>query len=240
MRKFKFIVVATALAGAVIVLWVQRSRNENLRRENEVLRRAIAELKDSAGNDRLISTDKSLIKEQLEELLKLRGEVTRLREQTNQIGALILENQKLTTSLRSSTASKSKEEKHPQDALPQDIHPKGSWAFRGYASPEATVETLFWAEVNGDKAAMLGAFSSELQPELEKAFEQRNLPEEWSKTKVTGFRIVDRKELSADEIVLTVYTDRQYDDGQIRFNAFNPTVLKRIGGEWQIKHAPRD
>jgi hypothetical protein len=230
------------MVGTAAVCSLQRSRNEKLQGDNEVLKKTIAELK-QLSRAREANTDQGILtREQTGELLELRGEVTRLREQTNQIGALVSANQKLATSLREPKPSQSNEEKHPEDALPQDIHPRDSWAFRGYASPEATVETLFWAQVNGDKAAILQAFSPEMQPELEKVFEQRNLTEEWSKTKMVGFRIVDRKELSENEIVLRLYTDRPYDDGKVRFNSFNPTVLQRIGGEWKItdKHAPKD
>lgn len=76
-------------------------------------------------------------RERLDELLKLRGEVVRLREQTNQIGALIDTNQKLAALLKEKAASTdSSQKERPEDALPQDIHPRASWVFRGYNSPD--------------------------------------------------------------------------------------------------------
>jgi len=245
MSAFKIIITVAALGGVVVVCGLQHSRNEKLRSESESLRGVIAELSNQASNPKPRNpAAESLKHQQLDELLKLRSEVTRLRKQTNQAARLIEENHQLSASLKEIRNSQGDvpKEKNPEDALPQDIHPRDSWAFRGYASPEATVETLFWAQVNGDNAAILQAFAPEIRPELEKLFEQRNLSEDWSKTKMVGFRIVDRKDLSDDEIVLTLYTGRPYDDGKVRFNSFNPTVLQRIGGEWKItdKHAPKE
>jgi len=181
-------------------------------------------------------------REQLDELLKLRNEVTRLREETNKISALAEANQKLVASLKEAKAPPKdiQKKKGPEDALPQDIHPRSSWAFRGFATPEAAVESFFWGQVNGNRTTLMEAFSPEMLPKVEEELKGKNLAEEARKIKTEEFRIVDRQQLSDDEVVLNIYTARHYDDGQFRFDNFNPTVFQRIGGEWKFtdKHAP--
>jgi hypothetical protein len=243
MGKLKLIIALIVIAVTGLILGWQYAGNASLREGNDRLRQNLAGLKQFADVAEPAAIGERLTDEQNSELVKLRDEATQLRAQTNQIAVLVDANQKLRASLSEARAPRQTDgpqRKRPEDALPQDIHPRKSWAFRGYASPEATVETLFWAQVNGDNAALMQAFSPEMRPDLEKLFEQRNLSEDWSKTKTTGFRIVERKALSDDQIALTLYTDRPNDEGKVRFDSFNPTVLQRIGGEWKItdKQAP--
>jgi len=134
MSKLKLIIAVFVVAGLALVLGLEYSANERLRRENESLRRVIAELKQSQEAREPVSADDSLTKEQLAELLRLRGEVTLLRGRTNEIAALHRQNEALSASLKAVPAPAQPAErrkKSPEDALPQDIHPRTSWAYRG-------------------------------------------------------------------------------------------------------------
>jgi len=219
MTQLKVMVAAVVACGAATVLWLQHSFSERLRRENEVLRGVVAELDSIHRTRDPVVGSESLTRGQLDELLKLREEAARLGEQTNQIGVLVEANHRLVVTLKElrAVAEEGSKEKRPEDASAEDIHPTASWAFRGYATPEAALESLFWAEANEDKTA--------------------------GRTRRTvGFRIVDRRQLSKDETVLKFYTDWYDAEGHIRFNEFNPTIFQRIDGEWKAtdKHAPKD
>lgn len=245
MGKPKLIVSAFVVAGLALVLAWQHASNKNLRRDNDALRQALAELKPSQDVHDPDSSENSLTQDQRDELLKLRGEVTQLRQQTNQIGDLADANKKLLVSLRETkapqqTSGSGKKKKGPEDALPQDIHPKDSWAFRGYATPEATVESVCWGMINGDKAAMLEAFSPEMLPEIEKEMEKQDFAEEAKKDSFAEFRILDRQQLGDDLMVLTIYTSRGDANGNNTTGNSERSVFQKIGGEWKVtkKSAP--
>jgi len=92
------IAVIISIACAVL-LFLQHQAQDKLRAEDELLRRQIAQLK--TENDNLskqlaaIGDCKRLSDAQLNELLKLRGEVGMLRQQTNALGKMRQENQQL-------------------------------------------------------------------------------------------------------------------------------------------------
>jgi hypothetical protein len=228
MRKIKLIAFVAVIAGIASVLVWQYQRNASVRDDNERLRQMFTD-------------------EQHSELIKLRSEVTRLRAQTNQIAVLAEANQKLQTSLREARTPKqpqtdASQKKTPEDALPQDIHPKESWAYRGYSTPDATIESTLWAMLNGDKAAILKAFGPDMLPEMEKQMEGKNFTEQMKKINMTEFRVLDRRQISPDEMVLTISTARLDDNGNKVGHSQEDTVFDRIDGEWKAtkKQAPGD
>jgi hypothetical protein len=241
MSKIKFIAVAMVMAGAGSLLIWEHSLNEKLRLDNDSLRGAVAELKQAQSEREPVAADNSLSTEQLSELLKLRGEVTGLRERTNEMVALRQRNEALRASLKTMAASTPKVEAAerkktlPEDALPQDIHPKESWAYRGYGSPEATVESMLWAISKGDKATFLGGMSPEEQARLEKELEGKDFAAEAKTLNPTEFRVLDRQVVSDDEMVMTVYSVRQKENGDADSNSQDMN-FKRINGEWKAFH----
>jgi hypothetical protein len=228
MRHLKFIIAVVVGGGLAAVSWQQHSRNENLRRDNDMLRAVIAERKDLAGRDRPVSTGEPLTRDQSQELLKLRSEAARLRELTNQIGALVEANQKL-ASFRELKASELKKEKQPEDALPQDIHPRDSWAFRGYGSPDDTLESMVWATVKKDRARFLGGMAPQLRAEWEKQFSEVEIDDK----DTSEFRILDRQIKSDDLVVMTVYTTLKR-PGSDDLHKIENTFFQRIDGEWRV------
>jgi len=248
MTQLKVMVAAVVACGAATVLWLQHSRNEKLRRDNEVLRGAVAELDSIHRTRDPVVGSESLTRGQLDELLKLREEAARLGEQTNQISALVEANQKLAASLKVIQGSQrdASKKKGPEDALPQDIHPRDSWAFRGFATPEATLESAIWADVNGDAARSLEAYSPEEQPEMQKAMEtmQRRMKDphfaadeaEYAtrSMSITEFRILDRRSVSDDEMVVTIYLAGRRVNGSGLDEDTVRSVLKKIDGQWKL------
>ena len=238
MAKIKVTAGVIVVAGIASILVWQNIQNGNLRDDNERLKQILAGLKQLSEGSAPAVTDDALNDEQRAELLKLRAEVSQLRAQTNQIAALTDANQKLKDSLREARTAAptptASQKKKPEDALPQDIHPKETWAFRGYASPEATVESTLWGMMKGDKDTALKAFSPEMLPEMERQMEGKDFAEEMKKINMSEFRVLDRQQISPDEMVLTIYTARQDDDGNKVENSQEDTVFKRINGEWKV------
>jgi len=230
MSRLKHIVAVIVVVCAAAILWLQYSFNERLWRDNEVLRRTIAGLKQVQKGREPIS-DESVTREQLDELSKLRSEAARLREQTNQIGALEDANQKLTASLMELKVSQTviSKKKGPEDALPQNIHPKESWAFRGYGSPDDTVESMAWAVANGDRARFLAGMAPELRALWEKQFSETELTDD----KTSEFRVLDRQSKSDDLMMLIVYTTRKGTAGDDVHSTDN-VFFKRIDSEWRV------
>jgi RNA polymerase sigma factor (sigma-70 family) len=99
MTKLKFGLSAIVVLGASTALIIENQARAKLRAENESLTQQIARLK--ADNDSLSNLaaqakkSTSLSSDQFNELLRLRGKVGMLREQTNELGRIRQENRKL-------------------------------------------------------------------------------------------------------------------------------------------------
>jgi RNA polymerase sigma factor (sigma-70 family) len=103
MTKIKLGISALVVAGAATAFVIQHQAQEKLRAENESLTQQIGQLQTDNANfsNRLASTgdSKKLPDDQFNELLKLRGEVGVLRNQTTEIGKLREENRQLQISM---------------------------------------------------------------------------------------------------------------------------------------------
>lgn len=236
MAKAKLFLTVGLIAGIIAVLVWQYAGDASLRDENDRLRQTLTGLKQIVDVSAPVTADDTLTEEQRAELLKLRDEATELRSRTNQIADLTEANQKLRTSLNEARAPRQavvSQKKRPEDALPQDIHPKESWAYRGFSTPEATVESTLWAMVNGDKETAMKAFGPDMLPEMEKALQSKEMLDEMKKI-MLEFRVLDRQQISPDEMVLTISTTQLDSNGSNFVNPSDDTVFKRINGEWKV------
>jgi cell division protein FtsB len=92
--KFKAVVAILFVAGAAALIFLQYQTQQKLRAENESLQQQIAQLK-SDSQDPPSANSKPTSGEDFDELLRLRGEVSALRAQTNQIAKLEQQNRQL-------------------------------------------------------------------------------------------------------------------------------------------------
>ncbi|HWD92104.1 MAG TPA: hypothetical protein VG938_07115 [Verrucomicrobiae bacterium] len=235
MKRIKTISSLIALCGLASLLIWQHELLTKLRAENEALRGQM-EQPSPLPVAQPSPDDNALTQEQMSELLKLRGEVTQLRGQANEIASLREQNEKLLaslTDLKPAQTNAVAKKKGPEDALPQDIHPRDSWGFRGYDSPDATAESTVWAMAHGDEAAFMAAFSPEMRAELDK-LPNRNFADEMKSNDMGEFRVLDRQTLSEDEVVLSIYSTRKDKTGEYVGDGPEDTTFKKIGGQWKI------
>jgi hypothetical protein len=237
MSRVKFILPLIAIFGLTLFSFWDCQTRAKLKAENRVLAQQLERLLAPTQMPTNSPGDTALTQEQMSELLKLRGEVTQLRGQTNEISSLREQNKKLEASLTEIKPAQTNavaKKKRPEDALPQDIHPRSSWAFRGYDSPDAAAESICWAMANGDKAAFMAGMSPDEAAEIEKNLVNVDFGNEMKSADIGEFRILDRQTLSDDEVVLTMYTTHRDEKTGDYIGNSEDTVFKNISGQWKI------
>ncbi len=224
----KTLITVTLAAAVATPLVIQHRSLVRMRVDNESLRQQIAQA-DQQTTDNELQSDLvaeansagTLPPDQFRELLRLRGEVGLLRNRTNELEKLIV-----------SRANQRQPPPHPPELRPEDNFPRASWKFAGYGTPEATFQSMTWANSRGDVKAALEGFVPEIRKALEKSW--ANQSESQIKDEVinaiidiTGFRILRRDTVSDDEVFLTVFSEgKPAHETKVR--------LKKIEGEWKI------
>jgi hypothetical protein len=200
------IICALVGFGFAIPLMIQIRFQAALRGENRALKRQIEQ---SAGlrsrNEGLSNSisqpdSRLLAEDQFHELLRLRGEVTSLRKQKEDL-------EKLQPELAADQISNPG--KLPLIASPVFI-PKESWAFLGYATPDAAFQSAWWAGSTGDSNALLASLTQDRKLELAETGMTGSqmataMMEEMNNVK--GFQILQTEVLADDEVSLTVSFD---------------------------------
>src|SRR5665213_4209071 len=97
----------------------------------------------------------------------------------------------------------------PHDVPAADIFPRDSWAFAGYDTPEAALESVNWAISQGDENTYMASLSPELQDAMQSQLADGSFAENgpMEMGNATGFRILDRETVSDNEQIITVYMD---------------------------------
>lgn len=216
MTKLKAgIVGAIVVAGVTTPLVVHRANQLKLREQGEAMRQQANRLTQlTAANEQLSNwlaqarSDQGMASNQLLELMRLRNEVARLRSQSNEIQRL-----------RSQTPPLRAGSETPQTRS-GDRLPRESWTFAGYDTPEATMQSIFWATAKRDTNVLVAAFPAEAIAQLEaKRGGLRELIGMYDQ--FTAFRIVNTLEVSGyDSPMKSLIVD--YESGTNH-------VLKRVG-----------
>ena len=223
------LIVALAIIGT---LWgIRLEANRRLREQMDASRQLLFRLEGlEVDNLRLsnivVRANTPLADDQLAELAKLRKEVDQLRHRTNDLQTMKSEIRRLRTELanaRSVIASNA-----PPDVPASDIFPRDSWAFAGYDTPEAALESVNWAISQGDEESYLAS----LAPELQDAMQSQLADGSFADTgplemgNATGFRILNRETISENQQVITVYMDG--DGNEI------PLILIKTADGWKV------
>ena len=242
MTKLKAgIVSAIVVAGVSTSLLIQHQAQIKLREENQSLRLQVDQLNQLiAENERLsnlvarANISQSLSKNQFSELLRLRGELGVLRNRNRELERLRDENRRLRSAQGSSQEPQVAES--PPEVPPQDIFPKESWAFAGFATPEAALQSFHWATIKGDIKTLAACHSSpedqiRTGKDMEKMFEGKSDSEIATFVNnrmgdITAYRIIERTNSPDGQVGLAYY----YDGRKI----VRAITFEKVGSEWKI------
>jgi RNA polymerase sigma factor (sigma-70 family) len=238
--KLKLAVGVVLAAGVVTPMVVQHKNQVGLVDKISSLQAQIDELtKLKAENERLAGmvadaqNARLLADNQKAELLRLRNEVGMLREQTNQMNGLREQNRQLLAQQADGAKTKSDSAKNTDEQPPV---PKTSWAFSGYATPEATLQSLFWALREGDTNAFqayLQGLGPEARAKIEQDAKSRGGANAFASLGndetggMTGFQLVKKVPLSDDKVVVEIQTMGDTAPAQM-------ILMRKIGDEWKL------
>jgi hypothetical protein len=237
-RVMLSVLCATAGVGVAVWLAVEYQGRLRLGEENKALRQQLDQIAGLvAENERLsnlvaqANSSQSLPDERLKELLRLRGEVGVLRQQSKELEALREKNRQARAALDSGHK--------PQDAnvagaaATADYWPRGSWAFAGYASPEAALQSFFWAANKGDVKTLQGGITDDIQKEVARDLEGKSESEASAKAmevvaSLKSVRVLDREVQANDTVVFTAAFEDE------NGTQTNKARMTKIGNEWKF------
>ena len=236
------VIYATAAAGVMIWLAVEHQAGLRLGQDNRALRQQLGQLAGLvAENERLsnlvaqASGPQSLPDERLKELLRLRGEVGVLRQQSKELETLRNENRQARAALESGLNAQSAGQ--AAAAATADYWPRDSWSFAGYASPDASLQSFLWAASKGDVKTLQGGITGEIEKMVAKDLEGKSDSEASAKAMA---------ELAPLKSVLVLNREVQADDTVVLTTVFeganhtetNKTLMKKIGNDWKFSGSP--
>ena len=210
MTKLKLgIISAIVVAGVATPLVLQHQSQVRLREDNQAFRQQVDQL--AAENERLANlvaranSSQALAIDQPSEILRLRGEVGVLRQQKSEAERVQEENRRLRAGL---TNAQDAHATKPVTPFSTPV-PKESWAFAGYATPEAAMQTMVWAWSNRDGETVLASSTPEGRKKFEKDFEGKPASEALAAfpidvSKAFFYQLYNKKEVSDDEVTFEV------------------------------------
>jgi hypothetical protein len=134
-------------------------------------------------------------------------------------------------------------EPSPEPVLPKQVnHPKATWAPAGYATPEAALQTYFWAIRQGDGARLTASLTAGARADFAKeAQDAGKTTDEYLKVaapelaKMTGYRLLAIEPTAADAVDCRIAMDGAEIKSE---DATNSLTLKKAGAEWKVNEAP--
>jgi RNA polymerase sigma factor (sigma-70 family) len=166
MTKLQFGLCAIIFGGLAATVAVQHQTESKMRDENQSLRQQVAEAallvadNESLSNRlRQASAAPSLADDQFRELLRLRGEVGRLRQQTNLLGKLAAENRQIRANVettKTQTVETAKFAEHRQHII--NAAKEIGTAFRIYANDNNDQFPTNFAECSNELAGQTNFF----------------------------------------------------------------------------------
>ena len=227
----KVLFAITLLGVLAVTFFLERNSMVGLREQNESLRagnlegeqlaeanRELPALRAAAGTAK--RTDRN-------ELLRLRNEIRKLRAQQQEVDKLRTANQLVADEIKSGKFTPRR-----LADLPGAV-PREKWAFAGFATPEAAVQSFVVAIASGDPEQVMRCIPAR-DAELMKQQMAQN-PEAFRKNfmgeldkigKVSAFRITGTRNVDNDrtEVLVQVVADGES----------MPFPLKREGNEWKL------
>jgi len=156
------------------------------------------------------------------ELMQLRAEVTRLTARKRELANVVETSTRLRAQLANSQANSG------GLPLPAGYLRRASARFRGFSTPEATLESWLWALHNHDFANMLRALSPEQLPHVRSSMAAEHNPADFFKDTdvLPGLAVQSRRDLPDGSVELQVVLAPGMPPQNVQFHLLN--------GEWKM------
>ena len=226
------ILIGFALAAGLVA---QAIRYSALRKENQQLESRVAELQRqvTAREQSAAPAASSVIAEEGEriELLRLRNQAAQLRTVTNELQQLRAQVSQLGASPQTAAASRA------NNGAARELVSREALRFAGYATPDAALQSTLFAMTQGDHNAFLASLSPEEAQRVAKQAEGKTpeqMSEKWRRDtgEMTSYRILDRDEVSSEEMVLVIYVAGE--------KKVVPMRMRKVGEEWKFAGVATD
>jgi hypothetical protein len=232
MSRFKIAAVATVAITITMTLLFQHRANVSLRRQNQALAEQNKRFLKRASDQKTASRDSGTSPEgQFSELLRLRGEVGILRGALAEASAPPLPR----TSAGESGLHKTRSDSEAAENKINRYIPIGEWSNLGVSTPEAALQTMFWAIANRDATALVSTIATangeiELTPVLITSVQ------ELAEGEYQGVKALTVKstELLGDDVAIAVVELEQMNGSK----SSHVLELQRSGGAWRIQRNP--
>jgi hypothetical protein len=218
------LLLAGAVAGAIFeqrILWKARADNQQLHEADKEAQRLAGE---NATIDRWRGESQEIqkLRNETKDLYKLRNEVRQLREQKPAWDRLRAENERLGAGAKSDGSPAS------GASGPENMIAKERLSDAGLGSPEAAIQTLFWALREGNQERARMCFAPEIGGEM---MQRPDGPMRVSMDGFKGFRVVGKRVVSTDEGILGIQFSAEEGPVEVAL------PFKRVDGEWKINLA---
>lgn len=240
------VVCIVAVAGSGIGTALTHQAWLRLAAEHQALEQQLGQMAELSARNAQLSlllakspAPPTLPEEQNRELLRLRGEVGRLRQQTQELETARAENRQAHAALdRSQPGARTAAAKAAATA---DYWPQDSWAFTGYATPDAALQTSFWAANNGDLKALATSTTGKTQAMIEKDLGGKSEAEAAIRAMdevlpIKSVRILNREPQGDDTVVLTAVMENPKEPQPANVKM----IMKRIGNDWKLSDVSHD
>jgi hypothetical protein len=225
------VIGAMLVAGAGAFFVTQRQAERELRAQNQALREQIeaSSQRPAEGEPKQQAAAPQAADSQTRELLRLRGEVGRLRQQAKEAEDLRdrLASAALAAAQKAAPAGTTAE---PASA---DFWPRDSWQFLGYGTPEASLQSQLYSAVHGDVDNLLASMTGDMLQSVTRDLEGKTQSEMLAKIKeetgdLESLRVLGRDVRPDDTMALTVAVRHQDKTEDVIM------VMKKVGTEWKL------
>jgi hypothetical protein len=235
-RHFANIIFSSAVVALALWLAAEHQTLRARTAEHGLLEQQVREMADLAARNEQLSNQltagsspEPLPHDQFMELLRLRGEVGALKQKQTDLDKARKENQQSHAVLAQYLQTLS--ETNP--VATADYWPRGSWTNAGYASPDAALQTTFWAGYNGDLTNMFASITDEMRTNLANEYKGQSNAEISVRLadetyNLASTQILNREVRDNNTVVLTVELEER--------NGFQtvPMVMKNVNGQWKL------
>ncbi len=222
--------VCVAASAAALFQWrtlqALRAENAALRAHAEAAR--AQEISTASAEAQKREAELRQLRADARDAVRLRGEITQLRGASKDADSARAQTERL----RAENQQLRHTAPAPDSAAPAPGHfPRESWSFAGYATPDSALVSAIWAMKDGSPKAYFESLTPDEQARMARVWENKSEAEVSTKhqgdvSKITDLRVVDRQEISPDQMTMSVYI------GGV--DRLEKVSMQRVGNAWKF------